>query len=68
MMTKEEFLSLAGAKYSELEKLKEAKNFYEYEKRFDEIWTELWRVLLQASISKPPEDRRKKKRYAGTEK
>ncbi len=66
-MTKEEYLSLAEAKYKELEKLKEQKNFYEYEKRFDEIWTDLGRTVLQASISKTPIDRRKKKLYAGTE-
>lgn len=60
-MTKEEYLSLAEAKYAELEKLKEAKNFYEYEKRFDEIWTELGREVLQSNISKVSKDRRKKK-------
>lgn len=65
-MTKEEYLKLAEAKYAELEKLKEEKSFYEYEKRFDEIWTELGRSVLQANISKLPGDRHKKKLYAGT--
>jgi hypothetical protein len=65
-MTKEEFLSIAASKYSELEKLKETKNFYEHEKQFDKIWTELGSAVLQASVSEPPKDRRKKKRYAGT--
>lgn len=60
-MTKEEYLSLAAAKYDELEKLKESKNFYEYEKRFDEIWTQLGREVIQSNISKVSQDRRKKK-------
>lgn len=61
-MTKEEYLSLAEAKYAKLEQLKKEKNFYQYEKRFDEIWTELGRQVMQSNISDIPNDRRKKKR------
>lgn len=60
-MKKEEYLKLAARKWSELEKLKEEENFYEYEKRFEEIWIELGREYLEKSISKPGKDRRKKK-------
>ncbi len=61
-MTKAEYMALAESKFEELQVLQEAGNFYEYEKRFDEIWTELGRQVLEQSISTPPVDRRKKKR------
>ena len=60
-MKKEEYLKLAEEKWSELEKLKEEKRFYDYEKRFEEIWIELGREVLEKSISKPGKDHRKKK-------
>jgi len=60
-MKKEEYLKLAEQKWSELEKLKDEKNFYEYEKRFEEIWLELGREFMERSISKVGKDRRKKK-------
>lgn len=60
-MTKAEYMALAESKFDELEALKAAGNFYEYEKGFDKIWTELGRAVLQQSISTPPVDRRKKK-------
>jgi len=61
MMTEEQFLLLCKSKYAELAKLKEVKGFYEYEKQFDIIMTELSRTLLEQSISEVPADRRKKK-------
>ena len=60
-MTKAEYLALAESKFDELQALKGAGNFYEYEKHFDAIWTELGRQVLEQSISTPPADRRKKK-------
>jgi hypothetical protein len=60
-MKKEEYLKLAEEKWLELEKLKEEKQFYEYEKRFEEIWLELGREVLEKSISKTGKDHRKKK-------
>jgi hypothetical protein len=60
MLSEQEYVELARTKYAELKKLQEAKNFYEYEKRFDEIWTELGRHVLEQSISEVPKDRRKK--------
>ena len=42
-MTKEEFMVLASEKYENLQKLNEHLNFYDYEKAFDELWTELGR-------------------------
>ena len=60
-MTKQEFLILCESKYAEVEKLDEIKGFYEYEKAFEKIMTELSRELLQQSISTVPADRRKKK-------
>ena len=60
-MTKQEFLVLCEPKYAEVEKLEDIKDFYEYEKAFEQIMTELSRELLQQSISTVPADRRKKK-------
>ena len=61
-MKKEEFLKLAEEKWPELEQLKKEKKFYEYEKRFEEIWIELGREVLEKSISPPSKDHRIKKK------
>lgn len=61
MMTKQEFISLCESRYPEVAKLDEIKDFYEYEKQFEKIMTELGRTLLERNISKVPADRRKKK-------
>jgi hypothetical protein len=60
-MTEEEYLSLAKQKYQELQALKNKKTFYDYEKTFDEIWTDLGRQVLEKNLSDVPVDRRKKK-------
>ncbi|MBD0374778.1 MAG: hypothetical protein ICV51_04030 [Flavisolibacter sp.] len=44
-----------------MQALEAAGNFYAYEKRFDEIWTELGRLVLQKSIGEVPVDRHKKR-------
>ena len=61
-MNKDEFLKLAAEKWPELEQLKKEKKFYEYEKRFEEIWLELGRKVLEKSISTPSKDHRVKKK------
>ena len=58
-MTKEDFLTIAGKRYNALQALN-VKDFYEYEKVFDEIWTELGREVLEKNIGDVPNDRRKK--------
>ena len=60
MLSEQEYVDLALTKYQELKKLQQAKNFYEYEKRFDEMWIELGKEVLERSISDVPSDRRKK--------
>lgn len=60
-MTKEEYIALASSKYDELQALKKINNFYDYEKKFDELLMDYGRTLLEKSISSPPADRRKKK-------
>lgn len=60
-MTKQEFIALCESRYPEVARLDEIKDFYEYEKQFDKIMTELSRTLLESNISKVPADRRKKK-------
>ena len=59
-MTKEEFMILASEKYENLQKLNEHLNFYDYEKAFDELWTELGRTVLERNIGEIPKDHRKK--------
>jgi len=61
-MKKEEFMKLAASKWPELEKLKKEERFYEYEKRFEEIWLELGKEVMESQISKPSKDRRVKKK------
>lgn len=61
MLSKEEFLELASTKYEKVKELKNIKSFYDYEKAFDEIWTDYGRETLEKSISNTPNDRRKKK-------
>jgi hypothetical protein len=60
MMSKEEYLAKAAARYEAIEKLKDQKDFYNYEADFDKIWTDLGREVLESSISKVPTNRRKK--------
>ena len=60
-MTEQEFINLAKEKYQELRSLKSEKSFYEYEKKFDELWVEFGRETLEKSISSTSQDRRKKK-------
>lgn len=59
-MTKEEFLLLASEKYEALQNLNTTLNFYDYEKTFDELWTELGRAVLERNIGQIPKDHRKK--------
>jgi hypothetical protein len=63
-MTKEEYLALAIERYDELEELKSADNFYDYEKGFDKIWQDLGRQYMESCLSEASTtaDRRKKKR------
>jgi len=61
VMTKSEFLKLAASQWESLEKLQTEKSFYEYEKQFDKIWVEFGKKALEQGISKPKDDRRKKK-------
>ena len=60
-MTEEEYIAIARQKYLELQKLKNEKSFYSYEKTFDQIWTDLGRQVLEKNLSDVPADRRKKK-------
>jgi hypothetical protein len=59
-MTKAEYLELAASKWPYLEELDQVKDFYEYEKRFEQIMLDLGRAVLEQKISKPGNDRRKK--------
>jgi len=60
-MTKEEYLALASDKYDDLQVLNKIDNFYDYEKKFEEILNDLGRTLLEKNLSELSADRRKKK-------
>ena len=50
-MTKDEFLALAGSRYDDLQRLNtEQTHFYDYEKGFAELWTELGRAVLEGAF------------------
>ena len=61
MLSEEQFVELARSKYKEIAALESVKDFYAYEKQFDEVWVELGRQVFEQSISAPCQDRRKKK-------
>jgi hypothetical protein len=60
MMSKEEFVALALSRWPELESLDQEKDFYEYEKHFEQIMLDLSRAVLERKISTVGKDRRKK--------
>lgn len=62
-MSKEEYLKLAESKWPELEQLDQEKDFYEYERKFEQIMRELSRVVLEQKVSTPGENRRKKTKF-----
>lgn len=61
-MTKEEYLKLAESKWEALESLKSADNFYDYEKKFEEIMLSLSKEILNEQFRGKGNDRRKKKK------
>jgi hypothetical protein len=60
-MNKEEFLKLAEKRWESINDLSQETNFYDYESKFDQIWVDLGKEILEASISNKGQDRRKKK-------
>lgn len=59
-MTKEEFLVIASEKYEKLQKLNQIDDFYQYEKEFEQIWTEFGRQSLEKNIGELPANHQKK--------
>jgi len=45
MMSKEEYIALAEAKYQELQALQSNATFYDYEKSFVDLWQDLGRQV-----------------------
>jgi len=60
-MTKQEYLEAAEKRYNELQQLNLITDFYDYETEFVTIWQDLGREVLEKNISKPGNDKRKKK-------
>ena len=59
-MTKKEFLAIASEKYEKLQKLNTIDDFYQYEKEFEQIWTEFGRQSLEKNIGDLPTNHQKK--------
>lgn len=63
-MTKEEFLVLASQKWEELsENQEKMESFYDYEKNFDALWTDLGRQVLEGSLEGPSVNESSKKKH-----
>ena len=62
-MTKAEYIELCSQRWDMIENLKDSTTFYDHEKDFDFIWTEMGREVLEKSISTPPKDYRKKSQF-----
>ena len=60
-MTEDAFLALAASRYDDLQRLNtERTHFYDYEKGFAELRTELGRAVLEGNLGELPELLRKK--------
>jgi len=59
-MTKTEYMALAEARFDALNDLHKQTDSYQYEKKFDQIWTDLGRAVLEQTIGPVPNDKRKK--------
>ncbi|HRD80129.1 MAG: hypothetical protein IAE84_01380 [Saprospiraceae bacterium] len=62
-MSKEEYVSLALSHWPELEALDQEKDFYEFEKRFEQIMLNLGRAVMERKVSEVGKDRRKKTKF-----
>ena len=61
-MTKAEFLERCSQHWEDIKHLEDSTTLYELERDFDEIWTNLGKEVLEKTISKVPQNYRKKKR------
>ena len=61
MLTEDEYVAIARQKYQAIQALQNKTSFYDHEKTFETIWMGLGKQVLEKTISRPTEDRRKKK-------
>ena len=62
-MTKAEFIEMCGQRWDMIKNLEDSTTFYDHEKDFDMIWTEMGRDVLEKSLGDVPKDYRKKSRF-----
>ena len=60
MFTEEKFLSLAKAKYAEINELGESPSLLDYERGLSELMNELTRQIMESQLSGKSKDARKK--------
>jgi hypothetical protein len=61
-MERTDFLNMMDQFHDSIKDLKNEKDFYEFEKKFEEAWLQTGRALMEKVISEPGNDRRKKKK------
>lgn len=59
-MTRDEFHALADAHFDRINALQDSPTFFEFEEEFTQIWTQLGKQIVQASLGQPPINPRKK--------
>jgi len=57
-------MALAESRFDALGELQKQTDFYNYEKEFDQLWTDLGRAVLEQTIGSVPNDKRKKTSFA----
>ena len=59
-MEKAEFMQLVSQYWDRVQDLQDCTNFYDHEKQFDELWTQMGQDVLEKSINQPVDNYRKK--------
>ncbi len=59
-MTRQELHQLVDAQYDQFQALQQQPTFLAYEQEFAQLWTNLGKDVLQATIGETPENPRKK--------
>lgn len=59
-MTRDELHALVDAQYDQLQALQQQPTFLAFEQQFAQVWTDLGKDILQATVGTAPENARKK--------
>lgn len=59
-MTRDQLHALVDAQYDQLQALQQQPTFQAFEQQFTQVWTDLGKDVLQATVGPAPENTRKK--------